>query len=144
MSNGAQYVTLQKYFSHLTLIFFPTPPIKLKLGLHIEFETNCNPVGPIKFSSRSKQGSITKYDLSIRNILFQYSPGPWKWYICSRSQQSTRVFAGWYDCWTSSKISSTGSHTEHRWRCSYRFDKFEPTWCRYNLSYVPHWERVWD
>jgi len=30
-------VTLQKYFSHLSLVtfFFPTPPIKLKLGLQI-------------------------------------------------------------------------------------------------------------
>jgi hypothetical protein len=31
----AQYVTLQKYFSHpsLAIYFFATPPIRLKLGL---------------------------------------------------------------------------------------------------------------
>jgi hypothetical protein len=33
--NCAQYVTLQKSFSHLTFSFFPTPPIQLKLGLQI-------------------------------------------------------------------------------------------------------------
>jgi hypothetical protein len=34
----AQYVTLQKYFSHPSLViyfFFPTSPIKLELGLQI-------------------------------------------------------------------------------------------------------------
>jgi hypothetical protein len=34
--SGAQYVTLQKHFSHpsfIVICFFPTPPIKLKLGL---------------------------------------------------------------------------------------------------------------
>ncbi len=33
----AKYVTLQQYFSHPSLViyFFPTPPIKLKLGLQI-------------------------------------------------------------------------------------------------------------
>jgi hypothetical protein len=35
ISSSAQYVILQKYFSHpgLHTYFFPTPPIKLKLGL---------------------------------------------------------------------------------------------------------------
>ncbi len=35
--SGAQYVTLQKYFAHPSLViyFFPTPPIRLKLGLQI-------------------------------------------------------------------------------------------------------------
>ncbi len=35
--NGAQYATLQKYFSHpsLLIFFFATPPIKLKPGLQI-------------------------------------------------------------------------------------------------------------
>jgi hypothetical protein len=37
VSTGAQYVTLQKYFSHPNLLvyFFATPPIKLKLGQEI-------------------------------------------------------------------------------------------------------------
>jgi hypothetical protein len=35
ISSSAQYVTLQKYFSFPSLLihFFPTPLIKLKLGL---------------------------------------------------------------------------------------------------------------
>jgi hypothetical protein len=35
-SHGAQYLTLQELFSHLSLViyFFPIPPIELKLGLH--------------------------------------------------------------------------------------------------------------
>jgi hypothetical protein len=37
ISSSAQYLTLQKHFSHLSLViyFFPTPPIKLKLGLQV-------------------------------------------------------------------------------------------------------------
>jgi hypothetical protein len=37
ISSCAQYVTLQKYFSHpsLAIYFFQTPPIKLKLVLQI-------------------------------------------------------------------------------------------------------------
>ncbi len=34
----SNYVTLQKYFSHIQVLvpnFFPTPPIKLKLGLRV-------------------------------------------------------------------------------------------------------------
>jgi hypothetical protein len=35
--SSAQYMAMQKYFSHpcLVIYFFPTPPIKLKLGLQI-------------------------------------------------------------------------------------------------------------
>jgi hypothetical protein len=42
---GAQCVTLQKYFSHpsLLLFFFPTPSIKLKLiGLEISWKLIAN------------------------------------------------------------------------------------------------------
>jgi hypothetical protein len=37
ISIGAQYVTLQKYSSHprLVIYFFPTLPIKLKMGLQV-------------------------------------------------------------------------------------------------------------
>jgi hypothetical protein len=37
ISIGAQYVTLQKYSSHprLVIYFFPTLPIKLKMGLQL-------------------------------------------------------------------------------------------------------------
>ncbi len=43
----AQYATIQKYFSHPSLViyFFPTPPIKRKLGLYIGSETtNSKPI----------------------------------------------------------------------------------------------------
>jgi hypothetical protein len=43
----AQYVTIQKYFSHPSLVFyfFPTPPIKPKLGLYVGSEsTNSKPI----------------------------------------------------------------------------------------------------
>jgi hypothetical protein len=54
ISSSAQYVTLQKYFSHPGLLthFFPTPPIKLKLG----HTTISNTPGPIKLSSQSMAG----------------------------------------------------------------------------------------
>jgi hypothetical protein len=37
LSSGADYVTLEKYFSHPSLViyFFATPPIKVKLGHQI-------------------------------------------------------------------------------------------------------------
>jgi hypothetical protein len=37
ISSSDHYVTLQKYFSHPSIViyFFPTPPIKLKLGLQM-------------------------------------------------------------------------------------------------------------
>jgi hypothetical protein len=37
ISSSAQYVTLQKYFSHPSFgyLLFPSPPIKLKLGLQM-------------------------------------------------------------------------------------------------------------
>jgi len=52
ISSNAQYVTLQKYFSHPSLVFFSffaTPPIKLKLGQQIGGggTTNSKPPGPI-------------------------------------------------------------------------------------------------
>jgi hypothetical protein len=53
----AQYVTLQKYFSHPSLVvyfsFFSTPPIKLKLQIDGRLLINSNPPGPIKLFSQS-------------------------------------------------------------------------------------------
>jgi hypothetical protein len=48
-SSGAEYVTLQKYFLHPSLViyFFATPPIKLKLRLQIGGSTNSKLSGPI-------------------------------------------------------------------------------------------------
>jgi len=50
VSTGAQYVTLQKYFSHSNLLvyFFATPPIKLKTGIaNRSGSCNSKPPGPI-------------------------------------------------------------------------------------------------
>ncbi len=50
VSTGAQYVTLQKYFSHSNLLvyFFATPPIKLKTGIaNKSGSRNSKPPGPI-------------------------------------------------------------------------------------------------
>jgi hypothetical protein len=57
--SGAQYVTLQKYFSHPSLViyFFPTSPIRLKLGLQTGGRLLiATPPGPIKLSSQSIAG----------------------------------------------------------------------------------------
>jgi hypothetical protein len=51
MSSGAQYVTLQKYFSHPSLViyFFPTPLIKLqKHFAHPSLVIYFSPTPPIK------------------------------------------------------------------------------------------------
>jgi hypothetical protein len=54
---NSQYVTLHKYFSRskFRYLLFPTPPIKLKLGLQTRgtLTTNSNAPGPIKLSSQS-------------------------------------------------------------------------------------------
>ncbi len=54
ISSGAQYVALDKYFSHPSLViyFFATPPIILKLGQQIS--TNSNPPGPIIMIDQSE------------------------------------------------------------------------------------------
>jgi hypothetical protein len=58
ISSHAQYVTLQKYFSHPSLVFFsPTPRIKLKTGTWHRWETtSTKSPGPIKLSSQSIAG----------------------------------------------------------------------------------------
>jgi len=59
ISIGAQYVTLQKYFSHPSLVisFFPTPPHKTKTGTANTWETtSTNPRRPIKLSNQSTAG----------------------------------------------------------------------------------------
>ncbi len=74
ISTNAQYVTLQTYFSHpsfqLLTFFFPTPPIKLKLGLQVggRLTTNSNPLGSIKLSTQSETGS-SKYN-KIQTLVF--------------------------------------------------------------------------
>jgi hypothetical protein len=60
-------------------------------------------------------------------------PGLWKQCSFSRSQQSCSGFTG-LDWWTSSKISSVGSHTEHWCRCSKTQCLFQPKF--YFLYYI--------
>jgi hypothetical protein len=55
--SNAQYVTLQKYFSHPSLVIylFATPPMNLKLGQQIRGgTTNSKPPGPIIMMGRSE------------------------------------------------------------------------------------------
>jgi len=55
--SNAEYVTLQKYFSHPSLIiyFFPTPTIKLKLDCTNRWEiTDSKSLGPIIMIDQSK------------------------------------------------------------------------------------------
>jgi len=61
ISTNAQYVILEKYFSHPSFsyqLFFPNPPIKLKLGLQASRSetTDSNPRGAIKPSSQLETG----------------------------------------------------------------------------------------
>ncbi len=48
---------------------------------------------------------------------YRAPPGLWDLCIISGPQRSSGGFTGFH-CGTSSKISTAGSHTERRWRCS--------------------------
>jgi hypothetical protein len=59
ISSSAQYLTLQKHFSHpdLVIYLFPNPTHKTKTGTASRWETtNSNLPGPIKLSSQSTAG----------------------------------------------------------------------------------------
>jgi len=61
-SGSAQYVTLKVYFSHPTLsYFFPNTPIKLKLGLHINWRLLiATHLDQSIYQANQKQGVINK------------------------------------------------------------------------------------
>jgi hypothetical protein len=66
-------VTLLKYFSHpSSSYFFPTPPIKLKLGLQIDEgllkATHLDQAG---YLAKQKQGAVNKYNLTVVIRLLQ-------------------------------------------------------------------------
>jgi hypothetical protein len=67
-------VTLLKYFSHpSSSYFFPTPPIKLKLGLQIGgglLKANHH-LDQSGYLAKQKQGAVHKYDLTVVIRLFQ-------------------------------------------------------------------------
>jgi len=64
ISWSAKYVTLQEIFltyKFSYLLFPPTPPIQLRLGLQIGGETtNCKPPGPIIMIGQSEIGNISQ------------------------------------------------------------------------------------
>jgi len=74
----------------LVTYFFPTPPIKLKLGLQIDgrllIATHLN---KSNYLASQKQGSVNKYDLTVFIRLFRAPPGLWELCIFSGSQQSS-------------------------------------------------------
>jgi hypothetical protein len=60
IATSAQYVILEKYFSHPSLViqFFGTPPMRLFLSDWKEMQTtNSDPPGPIIMIGQSKTGS---------------------------------------------------------------------------------------
>jgi hypothetical protein len=76
ISTNAQYVTRQKYFSHPSLgyNFFPTLPIKLKLGLEVgDRQLIANHLDQSNYLANQKQGEVNKYDLIVFIRLFQSS-----------------------------------------------------------------------
>jgi len=111
ISTNAQYVTQQKYsdIEVLVINFFPTPPLKLKLGLQVGgrllLATHLNQSNHLP---NQKQGAVNQYDSTV----FQGSGK-----LCLLGVPSSSGVTG-LDWWTSSKIPSAGSHTEHWWRCS--------------------------
>ncbi len=61
ISSGAQYVTLQKYFSHpnLSYLLFSDPTHKTKTRT-----TNSNHLDESNYLANQKQGEVKKYDLT--------------------------------------------------------------------------------
>ncbi len=111
IASGAQYMTLEKYFSHPScsyLLFFQ--PHKTESGTANRWETtNSNPPEPIKQPIRNREQSINTVWLCLLDCS-KAPPGLWKLCFFPGSKQS---FSDSLDCCTSSRISSSGSHTEH-------------------------------
>ncbi len=55
------------------IYFFPTPPIKLKLGLQIDGKLMAIHLDQSNYLANQKQGAINKYNLTIFIILLQGS-----------------------------------------------------------------------
>jgi hypothetical protein len=76
--------------------FFPTPPIKLKLGLQVGSRLLISThLDQSNYLTNRKQGAVNKYELDC---------------LCSSSSLPGGFTL--LDWWTSSKISSAGLHTE--------------------------------
>jgi hypothetical protein len=74
ISNGAQYVTPQKYFSHpsFSYLLFPNLTHKTKTGTANRWEiTNSNPLDQSNSLAHQKQGAVSKNNLTVFIRLFQ-------------------------------------------------------------------------
>ncbi len=101
--------------SHIQVLvsyFFPTPCIKLKLGLQIcGRQLIVSHLDQSNYLANQKQGAVNKYNFTVFMRHFQGS---------SRPLEDVHFSSGptGYDCCTSSKVSSAGPHSEHWWSCS--------------------------
>ncbi len=103
----------------LVTYFFPTPPIKLKLGLQIDGRLLiATHLDKSNYLTSQKQGSVNKYDLTVFIRLFQGSSRALKAVHFFRVTAVFQWLHSIFDCCISSKISSAGSHTERQRRCS--------------------------
>jgi hypothetical protein len=99
--------------SHIQVLssnFFPTPPIKLKLGLQVNGRLLiATHLDQSNYLANQKQGPVNTYNLTVSIRLFLGS---------SRALKVLRCFttSTVLNSWTSLKLSSAGSHTESWWR----------------------------
>jgi hypothetical protein len=113
ISNGAQYVTLQKYFSHPSLViyFLSTPTIKLMLGYQIG--------GGLLIANHLDQSLIRNTEQQVKSYfrtLFSSgvqaaAPFTSHYTLCNYAEPKTFSWIQFY---------CAGSNTEHCSRCSNR------------------------
>ncbi len=113
------------------LTFFPTPPIKLKLGLQVhERLLIATHLDESNYLTNQKQGAVNKYDLSVSIDCSKAPWELWKLWFCSVSQQSSTWLTNEHH-----PISIVhGSHIEHWWRCFYNW--FCTRGYRIEITYV--------
>jgi hypothetical protein len=111
ISSGAQYVTLQKYLSYLSLVIysFPTPPIKPELGLQIGgrllMAIQLDQSNYLAYQQQQVLGiavSFTSISILCKNA-GRLNP------FCRAKPTGFWVFFIEFPC--------AGSHTDHRWSC---------------------------
>jgi hypothetical protein len=70
--------------------FFPTPPIKLKLGLQVHGRLLiATHLDQSNYLTNQKQGGVNKYDLTMFIVCSKAPWELWKLWFCSVSQQSS-------------------------------------------------------
>jgi len=119
--------------SHVQLLvanFFPTPPIKLKLGLQVS--------GRLLIATHLDESDYLANQKQWFDCVYETDPGLWK----LRALEAEVIFKvplvlqliHW---WTSSKISRAGSHTERWWRCCNGVVCNEIYWLLCNSKFKP-------